>query len=84
MSNIHWVMGMDTRCPYPRKYYPRIPYYIHNRTTDTKFYRTHIQWIIIRDYLTIPVPITIPTLYHLLSIILVNGADFVMVQHNIL
>jgi hypothetical protein len=26
---------------------------------DTKFYHTHIQWIIIRDYLSIPVPIAI-------------------------
>jgi hypothetical protein len=32
MSDIHWVTGMDTGYPYPRKNYPRIPYYIHNRT----------------------------------------------------
>jgi hypothetical protein len=32
MLDIHWVTGMDTGYPYPRKKYPRIPYYIHNRT----------------------------------------------------
>jgi hypothetical protein len=32
MLDIHWVMGMDTGYPYPRKKYPRISYYIHNRT----------------------------------------------------
>jgi hypothetical protein len=32
MLDIHWVTGMDTGYPYPQKKYPRIPYYIHNRT----------------------------------------------------
>jgi hypothetical protein len=32
MLDIHWVTGMDSGYPYPRKKYPRIPYYIHNRT----------------------------------------------------
>jgi hypothetical protein len=32
MLDIHWITGMDTGYPYPRKKYPRIPYYIHNRT----------------------------------------------------
>jgi hypothetical protein len=32
MSDIHWVTGMDTGYPYPRKNYPWIPYYIHNHT----------------------------------------------------
>ena len=32
MLDIHWVTDMDTGYPYPRKEYPRIPYYIHNRT----------------------------------------------------
>jgi hypothetical protein len=31
MLDIHWATGMDTRYPYPRKKYPRIPYYIHIR-----------------------------------------------------
>jgi hypothetical protein len=39
----------------------RIPYYIYNHTADTKFHHTHIQWIIIRGYLTIHVPIAIPS-----------------------
>jgi hypothetical protein len=51
---------MDTGYPYPRKKYTRIPYYIHNCTADTKFHHTHIQWIIIRGYLPIPVHIAIP------------------------
>jgi hypothetical protein len=36
MLDIHWVTGMDTGYPYPRKNYPRIPYYIHNRTRGYK------------------------------------------------
>jgi hypothetical protein len=32
MLDIHWVTDMDTGYPYPWKEYPRIPYYIHNRT----------------------------------------------------
>jgi hypothetical protein len=32
MLDIHWITGMDTGYPYPRKKYPRILYYIHNRT----------------------------------------------------
>jgi hypothetical protein len=32
MLDIHWVTGMDTGYPYPRKKYPWIPYYIHNST----------------------------------------------------
>jgi hypothetical protein len=43
MLDIHWVTGMDTGYPYPRKKYPWIPYYIHNRTPNIKFHHTHIQ-----------------------------------------
>jgi hypothetical protein len=32
MSDIYWVTGIDTGYPYPRKNYPRIFYYIYNRT----------------------------------------------------
>jgi hypothetical protein len=45
----------------PAKKYLWIPYYIHNVPADIKFHHTHIQWIIIRGYLPIPVPIAIPS-----------------------
>jgi hypothetical protein len=68
MLDIHWVTGMDTG------YQVRI-LDIHTREknirgyliisitvpADIKFNHTHIQWIIIRGYLPIPVPIAIPT-----------------------
>jgi hypothetical protein len=61
MLDIHWVTGMDTGYPYPRK---NIRGYLIISITvpaDIKFHHTHIQWIIIRGYLPIPVPIAIPT-----------------------
>jgi hypothetical protein len=60
MLDIHWVTGMDTGYPYLRK---NIRGYLIISITvlaDTKFHHTHIQWIIIRGYLPIPVPIVIP------------------------
>ena len=60
MLDIHWVTGMDTGYPYPRK---NIRGYLIISITvpaDIKFHHTHIQWIIIRGYLPIPVPIAIP------------------------
>jgi hypothetical protein len=60
MLDIHWVTGMDTGYPYPRK---NIHEYLIISITvpaDIKFHQTHIQWIIIRGYLPIPVPIAIP------------------------
>jgi hypothetical protein len=61
MLDIHWVTGMDTGYPYPRK---NIRGYLIISITvpaDIKFHHTHIQWIIIRGYLPIPVPIAIPS-----------------------
>jgi hypothetical protein len=60
MLDIHWVTDMDTGYPYPRK---NIRGYLIISITvpaDIKFQHTHIQWIIIRGYLPIPVPIAIP------------------------
>jgi hypothetical protein len=71
MLDIHWVTGMDTG------YWVWI-LDIHTREknihryliisitvpADIKFHHTHIQWIIIRGYLPIPVPIAIPTHVH--------------------
>jgi hypothetical protein len=62
LLDIHWVTGMDTGYPYPRK---NIHGYFTISITvpaDTKFHHTHIQWIIIRGYLPIPVSIAIPSL----------------------
>jgi hypothetical protein len=61
MSDIHWVTGMDTGY-HTREKIIHI-YLIISITVpvDNKFHHTHIQWIIIRDYLPIPVPIAIPT-----------------------
>jgi hypothetical protein len=57
MLDIHWVTGMDTREKNIRGYLIisiTVP-------TDIKLHHTHIQWIIIRGYLPILVPIAIPS-----------------------
>jgi hypothetical protein len=59
MLDIHWVTSMDTGYPYPRK---NIRGYLIISITvpaDIKFHHTNIQWIIIRGYLPITVPIAI-------------------------
>ena len=61
MLDIHWVTSMDTGYPYPRK---NIRGYLIISITvpaDTKFHHTHIQSIIIRGYIPIPIPIAIPS-----------------------
>jgi hypothetical protein len=61
MLDIHWVTGMDTGYPYPRK---NIRGYLIISITvpaDSEFHHTYIQWIIICGYLPIPIPIAIPT-----------------------
>jgi hypothetical protein len=52
---------MDIGYPYPQKNI--CGYLIISITVpaDTEFNHTHIQWIIIRGYLPIPVPIAIPS-----------------------
>jgi hypothetical protein len=60
MLDIYWVTGMDTGYLYPQK---NIRGYLIISITvpaDTKFHHTHIQWIIIRCYLLISVPIATP------------------------
>jgi hypothetical protein len=55
--DIHWVTGMDTGYQYPRKNirgYLIISIII---PADIKLHHTHIQWIIIRGYLLITVPV---------------------------
>jgi hypothetical protein len=60
MLDIHWVTGMDTGYPYPRKNIRGYLIISITVPTDTNFHHTHIKWIIIRGYLPIPVPIAIP------------------------
>jgi hypothetical protein len=59
MSDIHWVTGMGIHTREKNIH----GYFIISITVPagTKFYHTHIQWIITRSYLPIPVPIAIPT-----------------------
>jgi hypothetical protein len=58
--DIHWVTGMDTGYPYPRKNIHRYIIISITIPADIKFHHTHIQWIIIHGYLPILVLIAIP------------------------
>jgi hypothetical protein len=42
MSNIHWVTGMDTRYPYPRKIIRGYLIISITVSTDIKFHHTHL------------------------------------------
>jgi hypothetical protein len=60
MLDIHWVTGIDTGYPYPRKNIRGYLIISLTVSANNEFNHTYIQWIIIRGYLPIPVPIAIP------------------------
>jgi hypothetical protein len=63
VPDTHWVTSMDIEYPYPRKIIREYLIISITVPVDIKFHHTHIQWIIIRGYLPIPISIAIPTCF---------------------